>query len=163
VGELYARTPMLFKEYWNLPEKTKEVRHGEWFTAGDMCFRDKDGFYVLVDRKANMIITGGENVFPSEVENALGAHPAVKDVAVIGVPHDKWGESVHAVVILNDAAEATDLLKTELQKHTRAKIAAYKTPKTIEFIEDDEMPRTGTGKILHRKLRERYGTWSESR
>ncbi len=161
VGELYARTPMLFKEYWNLPEKTKEVFDGEWFTAGDMCFRDPDGFYVLVDRKANMIISGGENVYPSEVEDAVGSHPDVKDVAVIGVPHEKWGESVHAVVILKEDKEGTDGLKTEIQRFARNKIAGYKVPKTIDFIDEDEMPRTGTGKILHRVLREKYGTWSE--
>lgn len=162
VGELYARTPMMFKEYWHLPEKTKEVFQGEWFTAGDMCYRDPDGFYVLVDRKANMIITGGENVFPSEVENAVGGHPAVMDVAVIGIPHDKWGEAIHAVVILNEGRDATDSLKEELKKYARSKIAAYKVPKTMDFIEDDDMPRTGTGKILHRKLREKYGKWSDN-
>jgi fatty-acyl-CoA synthase len=162
VGELYARTPMLFKEYWNLPEKTKEVFQGEWFTAGDMCFRDPDGFYVLVDRKANMIISGGENIFPSEVENALGAHPAVRDTAVIGIPHDKWGESVHAVVILNEDHEPTDTLADEIKRLCRTKIAGYKVPKTITFIDEDEMPRTGTGKILHRVLREQYGKWSDS-
>jgi acyl-CoA synthetase (AMP-forming)/AMP-acid ligase II len=161
VGELYARTPMMFKEYWHLPEKTKEAFRGEWFTAGDMCYRDPDGFYVLVDRKANMIITGGENVFPSEVENAVGEHPAVKDVAVIGIPHEKWGEAIHAVVILNEGQEPAERLKEELKKYTRSKIAAYKVPKTMDFIEDDEMPRTGTGKILHRKLREKYGKWSD--
>jgi len=163
VGELYARTPMLFKEYWNLPEKTKEVFCGEWFTAGDMCFRDADGFYVLVDRKANMIITGGENVFPSEVENAVGAHPAVKDVAVIGVPDAKWGEAVHAVVILHQDKEATAELKDEIRRLCRTKIAGYKVPKTIDVIEEHEMPRTGTGKILHRILREKYGTWGDHR
>ncbi|HMK35106.1 MAG TPA: class I adenylate-forming enzyme family protein [Desulfomonilaceae bacterium] len=163
VGELYARTPMMFKEYWNLPEKTKEGFRGEWFSAGDMCYRDSDGFYVLVDRKANMIITGGENVFPSEVENAVGAHPAVRDVAVIGIPHEKWGESIHAVVILNDDQTPADALKEDLKKMARTKIAAYKVPKTIDFIEDDEMPRTGTGKILHRKLREKYGKWSDNK
>lgn len=161
VGELYARTPMLFKEYWNLPEKTKEVFQGEWFTAGDMCYRDPDGFYVLVDRKANMIITGGENVFPSEVENALGAHAAVKDVAVIGIPHEKWGEAIHGVLILHEGKEATEELKEEIKRLARSKIAAYKVPKTLDFIQDDEMPRTGTGKILHRVLREKYGKWSD--
>jgi fatty-acyl-CoA synthase len=163
VGELYARTPMLFKEYWNLPEKTKEVRMGEWFTAGDMCFRDPEGFYVLVDRKANMIISGGENIFPSEVEDAMGSHDKVKDVAVIGIPHDKWGEAVHAVVILHEDVDATEDLKSELKKFARTKIAAYKVPKTINFIQDEDMPRTGTGKILHRVLREQYGKWSDNR
>jgi acyl-CoA synthetase (AMP-forming)/AMP-acid ligase II len=163
VGELYARTPMLFKEYWNLPEKTKEVFHGEWFTAGDMCFRDSEGFYVLVDRKANMIITGGENVFPSEVENALASHTTVKDVAVIGVPHEKWGESVHAFIILKSGVEPSDGLKDEIRRLAKTKIAGYKVPKSIDFILDEDMPRTGTGKILHRVLREHYGTWSDAK
>jgi acyl-CoA synthetase (AMP-forming)/AMP-acid ligase II len=163
VGELYARTPEMFTRYWNLPEKTKEVFEGEWFTAGDMCYRDPDGFYVLVDRKANMIITGGENVFPSEVENAVGSHTAVRDVAVIGIPHDKWGESIHAVIILHEGKEATDELREEIKKLARSKIAAYKVPKSMDFIRDDAMPRTGTGKILHRILRERYGKWSDTR
>jgi acyl-CoA synthetase (AMP-forming)/AMP-acid ligase II len=163
VGELYARTPEIFTRYWNLPEKTREVFRGEWFTAGDMCYRDPDGFYVLVDRKANMIITGGENVFPSEVENAIGSHPAVKDVAIIGIPHEKWGESVHAVVILHEGDAPSNELKEKIRKHARGKIAAYKVPKSIDFIKDEEMPRTGTGKILHRVLRERYGKWSDFR
>ena len=163
VGELYARTPMLFQKYWNLPEKTKEVFQGEWFTAGDMCFRDPEGFYVLVDRKANMIITGGENVYPSEVENMVGSHPAVKDVAVIGIPHEKWGEAVHAVVILHEGHEPAEGLKEELKRHCRNKIAGFKVPKTLDFIKDEEMPRTGTGKILHRILRERYGKWSDQK
>ena len=98
-----------------------------------MCYRDPDGFYVLVDRKANMIITGGENVFPSEVENAVGSHTAVRDVAVIGIPHDKWGEAVHAVIILHEGKEATDELKEEIKKLARSKIAAYKVPKTYGF------------------------------
>ena len=106
-----------------------------------MCFRDPDGFYVLVDRKANMIITGGENVFPSEVENVVGSHPAVKDVAVIGIPHDKWGESIHAVVILHQGKEATDELKEELKRFAKGKIAGYKVPKSVDFIKDEEMPR----------------------
>jgi fatty-acyl-CoA synthase len=163
VGELYARTPMLFKEYWNLPEKTKEVFCGEWFTAGDMCYRDPEGFYVLVDRKANMIITGGENVFPSEVENALASHTTVKDVAVIGVPHEKWGESVHAFIILKAGVEPSDGLKDEIKRLAKTKIAGYKVPKSVDFISDEDMPRTGTGKILHRVLREQYGSWSDNK
>ncbi len=163
VGELYARTPMLFKEYWHLPEKTKEVFRGEWFTAGDMCYRDVDGFYVLVDRKANMIISGGENVFPSEVENVVGSHRAIQDVAIIGVPDAKWGEAIHAVIILKKGFDPSPELKEEIRRFCKTKIAGYKVPKTIDFIDDDAMPRTGTGKILHRVLRERYGTWSQSR
>jgi acyl-CoA synthetase (AMP-forming)/AMP-acid ligase II len=158
VGELYSRTPHIFKEYWKDPEKTRSVFRGEWFSAGDMAFQDEDGFFTLVDRKANMIITGGENVFPSEVENVLGSHPAVKYVAVIGVPHDKWGESVKAVITLHQGAKASE---KELIEYCRGKIAGYKIPKSVDFIKDEEMPMTPTGKILHRVLREHYGKWSD--
>jgi len=158
VGELYSRTPHVFKEYWKDPEKTKSVFQGEWFSAGDMALQDEDGYFTLVDRKANMIITGGENVFPSEVENLLGSHPAVKYVAVIGIPHEKWGESVKAVVTLHQGKTATE---KELIDHCRGKIAGYKIPKSVDFIKDEEMPMTPTGKILHRILREKYGKWSD--
>jgi acyl-CoA synthetase (AMP-forming)/AMP-acid ligase II len=158
VGELYSRTPHCFKEYWKDPEKTKSVFQGEWFSAGDMAFQDEDGYFTLVDRKANMIITGGENVFPSEVENLLGSHPAVKYVAVIGIPHEKWGESVKAVVTLHQGKTANE---KELIDHCRGKIAGYKIPKSVDFIKDEEMPMTPTGKILHRILREKYGKWSD--
>ncbi len=163
VGELYSYSPMLFKEYWKLPEATKEAFVGEYFSAGDMARKDEDGYYYLVDRKKNMIITGGENVYPSEVENVIGSHEAVKDVAVIGVPDKKWGEKVTAVIILNDNFTETEELKNELKEFLRGKIAGYKIPKSIEFIAEEEMPRTGTGKILHRELRKRYGTWSEQK
>jgi acyl-CoA synthetase (AMP-forming)/AMP-acid ligase II len=163
VGELFSRTPSCFREYWNLPEETKSSFHGEWFSAGDMAYRDEDGYYYLVDRKKNMIITGGENVYPSEVENAVGAHPAVKDVAVVGVPDAQWGERVTAVVVLHDDRTPSPELAAEIQEFCKAKIAGYKRPRDVEFIQDGEMPRTGTGKILHRELRERYGHWAETR
>jgi acyl-CoA synthetase (AMP-forming)/AMP-acid ligase II len=131
---------------------------GEYFSAGDMAYRDEDGYYVLVDRKANMIISGGENVFPSEVENIVGSHPKVKDVAVIGVPHEKWGESVMAVVVLHEGQTATP---EEITSLCKGKIAGFKVPKNVIFIKDAEMPRSAAGKILHRLLRERYGKWSD--
>ncbi len=161
VGELFYRTPMLFKEYLKEPEKTKEAFDGEWSSAGDMVRRDEDGYYVLVDRKANMIITGGENVYPSEVESVVGAHEAIKDIAVIGVPDEKWGEAVKAVVVLHEGYEPSEELAKEIIEWTRGKLAGYKRPKSIDFIKDEEMPRTPTGKILHRILRERYGKWSD--
>jgi acyl-CoA synthetase (AMP-forming)/AMP-acid ligase II len=161
VGEIFVRTPIVFKEYWKDPQKTKEVFEGEWSTAGDMGRIDEDGYYYLVDRKANMIITGGENVYPSEVENIVGSHAAVKDIAVIGVPHEKWGEAVKAVVILHEKYAPSEDLATELIQHCKGKIAGYKIPKSVDFIEEEEMPRTGTGKILHRILRERYGKWGD--
>ena len=100
VGEIYSHTPWCFDGYWKLPEKTAEAFRGPYLSVGDMARRDEEGFYYLVDRKNNMIISGGENVYPSEVENLLGAHPKVRDVAVIGRPDAKWGETVHAVIVL---------------------------------------------------------------
>ncbi len=154
VGELYSRTPTAFSGFWKMPEKTAEAFRGPYCSAGDMARRDEDGYYHLVDRKSNMIITGGENVYPSEVENLVGSHPKVKDVAVIGVPHEKWGEAVKSVVVLHEGQQATE---DEIIKYCRGKIAGFKRPKSVEFIKDDEMPRNATGKILHRILRERYG------
>lgn len=162
VGELFYRTPMLFKEYLKEPEKTKGAFEGGWSSAGDMVRRDEDGYYVLVDRKANMIITGGENVYPSEVESVVGAHKAIKDIAVIGVPDDKWGEAVKAVVVLHDGYEPGEDLAREIMEFSRGKLAGYKRPKTIDFVKDTEMPRTPTGKVLHRILRDKYGKWSDN-
>ncbi len=161
VGELYVRSPANFRGYWDDPAKTAAAYRGGWCTAGDMGRRDEDGYLYLVDRKANMIITGGENVYPSEVENVLGAHPAVKDVAVIGVPEEKWGEIVAACVILHDGYRAGDDLGREIVDFCRDRMAGFKRPKTVYFIAEEEMPRTGTGKIVHRILRERYGKWSD--
>jgi fatty-acyl-CoA synthase len=158
VGELYSRSPMLFEGYWKDPQKTAAAMKGQYFSAGDMCYRDEDGYYTLVDRKANMIISGGENIFPSEVENVVGGNPKVKDVAVIGVPHEKWGEQVTAVVVLHEGHTAT---ADEISGYCKGKIAGFKVPKNIVFIKDEEMPRSGAGKILHRILRERYGKWSD--
>ncbi len=162
VGELFYRTPMIFKEYLKDPATTQTAFEGEWSTAGDMVRRDADGYYVLVDRKANMIITGGENVYPSEVEGVVGAHRAVKYVAVIGVSDERWGESVKAVVVLNDDYEADEALAEEIIAFTKGKLPGFKRPKSIDFIADRDMPLTPTGKILHRVLRERYGWWSDT-
>jgi len=158
VGELYSRSPMVFEGYWKDPDKTAEAMKGDYFSAGDMGMRDKDGYVYLVDRKANMIISGGENIFPSEVENCVGGNPKVRDVAVIGVPHEKWGEQVTAVVVLHEGQTAT---AEEITSFCKGKIAGYKVPKNIIFIKDEEMPRSGTGKILHRLLREKYGMWKD--
>jgi len=128
-----------------------------------MVRRDEDGYYVLVDRKANMIITGGENVFPSEVEGAVASHKSVRDVAVIGIPDPKWGESVKAVVVLHQGYQPSEALAKEIMESTKNKIAGFKRPKTVDFIKDEEMPRTATGKILHRLLREKYGKWSDQK
>ncbi|MBV8968804.1 MAG: AMP-binding protein [Verrucomicrobia bacterium] len=153
VGELYSRTPYAFQGYWKLPDKTAEAFRGAYCTVGDMAWRDEDGYYYLADRKSNMIISGGENVYPSEVEQVLGAHPKVKDVAAIGVPHEKWGEAVHVVVVLHQDQRATEC---DILGWCKNRIAGYKRPRSISFIAEDEMPRTATGKVLHRVLRSRY-------
>ena len=159
VGEVYSRSPQLFTAYWKDPEKTASAfKEGGYFSAGDMGYKDEGGYLFLVDRKANMIISGGENIFPSEVENCIGGYPKVKDVAVIGVPHEKWGESVMAVVVLHEGQTAT---AEEISGHCKGKIAGFKVPKSVVFIKDEEMPKTGTGKILHRVLREKHGMWKD--
>jgi len=154
VGELYSRGPMMFEEYYKLPERTAMSFRGEWFSAGDMAKRDADGFFYIVDRKDNMIITGGEHVYPSEVEEVIGQFPGVFDVAVIGLPDPKWGERVTAVVVPKQKA---DLDEQSIVNCCRDKMAGYKRAKQAIFIKDEEMPRTPTGKILHRVLRERFG------
>ena len=154
IGELYSRGPMMFKEYYKMPEKTASSFTGEYFSAGDMVRRDEDGYYHLVDRKANMIITGGEHVYPTEVEEVISKHPAVFDVAVVGVPHEKWGEAVRAVVILKQGMKATD--KEIIDFCAQKGLASFKRPKSVDFIRAEDMPRTATGKILHRILREKY-------
>jgi acyl-CoA synthetase (AMP-forming)/AMP-acid ligase II len=153
VGELHSRTPYAFCGYWKLPEKTVEAFRGPYCSVGDMARRDEEGYYYLTDRKSNMIISGGENVYPSEVENLLGLHPKVRDVAVVGVADDIWGEAVCAVVVLHDGQTATE---EELLEWCRPRIAGYKRPRAIAFIRDSEMPRTATGKTQHRLLKERY-------
>ncbi|MEW5888581.1 MAG: AMP-binding protein [Pseudomonadota bacterium] len=152
VGELYSRTSYVFDGYWKNPEKTAEAFRGEWCSVGDMARRDADGYIHLVDRKGNMIISGGENIYPSEIEAVLGAHPKVKDVAVIGVPHEKWGETVQAVIVLHERQTASE---AEILDWCKERMAGYKRPRSVVFISDADMPRTATGKILHRALRER--------
>ena len=151
IGELYSCAPYAFDGYWNLPDKTAEAFRGPYLSVGDMALRDADGFIRLIDRKKNMIVTGGENVYPTEVEAALGQHPDIKDVAVVGLADDKWGERVAAAVVLRDGA---DLDAATLIDWARARLAGYKTPRQIVFISADEMPRNATGKILHRVLRD---------
>jgi len=154
IGELYSKGPMMFDEYYKMSEKTKASFKGEFFSAGDLVKRDEEGYYYIVDRKDNMIITGGEHVYPSEVEELVSQHSKVRDVAIIGLPDDKWGEVVIAVVVLKDGENATE---EEIIEWCRGKMAGYKRPKRVIFIKYSEMPRTATGKILHRKVREKYG------
>jgi acyl-CoA synthetase (AMP-forming)/AMP-acid ligase II len=151
VGELYSRTAYVFSGYWKNPEKTRESFRDQWCSVGDMARRDERGFIHLVDRKSNMIISGGENIYPSEVEAVLAAHPAVQDVAVVGVPDAKWGESVLAAVVPRAGLAAT---QADLEAWCRERIAGFKRPKAYAFITEGQLPRTATGKIQHRALRE---------
>jgi acyl-CoA synthetase (AMP-forming)/AMP-acid ligase II len=153
VGELFSRGPMMFERYHKMPEKTESSFRGEWFSAGDLAKRDEDGFFYIVDRKDNMIITGGEHVYPSEVQEIICSHPDVFDAAIIGLRHEKWGEQVTAVVVKRKNVKVTE--KT-IMDYCKEKMAGYKRPKKVIFIKDEEMPRTPTGKILHRILRERF-------
>jgi acyl-CoA synthetase (AMP-forming)/AMP-acid ligase II len=154
VGELYSCGPYCFEGYWNLPEKTAEAFRGPYLSVGDMALRDEFGFIKLIDRKKNMIISGGENVYPTEVEAVLGQHPKVKDVAVVGVPDEKWGERVVAAVVLHGEQ---DLTAEALIEWSKERLAGYKRPRSIQFLAADEMPRNTTGKILHRVLRDMLG------
>lgn len=150
-GELYSCGPYAFDGYWNLPEKTAEAFRGPYLSVGDLAVRDEKGFIRLIDRKKNMIISGGENVYPTEVEAVLAQHPDVKDVAVVGCPDEKWGERVAAAVVLREGAT---LAAAELIGWTSGRLAGYKRPREILFLGADEMPRNATGKILHRVLRD---------
>jgi len=150
-GALYSSNPHTFEGYWKLPEKTAEAFRGGYCTVGDMARRDADGYIHLVDRKSNMIISGGENVYPSEVEAVLAAHPAVQDVAVIGLPDAKWGERVHAVVVPRGDPPP----EAALAAWCKDRIAGFKRPRSYSFLAEAEVPRTATGKVLHRVLKER--------
>jgi fatty-acyl-CoA synthase len=152
-GELFSSNPYTFDGYWKLPGKTAEAFRGAYCTVGDMARRDADGYIYLVDRKSNMIISGGENVYPSEVEAIIGAHPSVRDVAVIGLADEKWGESVHAVVVLHDG---TLVAEAELVAWSKERMAGYKRPRSYLFLSEAEMPRNATGKILHRELKAKF-------
>jgi len=156
VGELYSRGPMLFDEYYKLPQKTASAFRDGWFSAGDMAKRDEEGYYYIVDRKDNMIITGGENVYPSEIEEVVGSHECVFDCAVVGLPDAKWGEKVTAVVITKPGTDKETISEEDIMTCCKEKLAGFKRPKEVIFIEQDAMPRTPTGKILHRKLKDKY-------
>jgi acyl-CoA synthetase (AMP-forming)/AMP-acid ligase II len=160
VGELFARTPTSFDGYWNNPQATDRAFFDGYCSAGDLARRDADGYYTLVDRKSNMIITGGEKVYPSEVEQVLGTHPEVSEVAVIGVPDAKWGEAVTAVIVPREGSTPT---VSALVEFARGQLAGYKVPRNVTFLRPEEMPRTPTGKLLHRVLRDRVATASAAK
>ncbi|SFQ70233.1 acyl-CoA synthetase [Amycolatopsis rubida] len=150
VGELVLRGPNVFAGYWGLPEASAETLRGGWFHSGDLARCDADGFVTLVDRKKDMIISGGENVYPIEVEQVLHRHPDIADVAVIGAPDPQWGETVVAVVVpAGDSLDGDAVIA-----YCRERIAAFKCPRRVEVV--DELPRNATGKLLKRELRSRY-------
>jgi long-chain acyl-CoA synthetase len=151
-GEVCARGGNLMREYWQKPVETKEAMRDGWYRTGDMGFVDEDSLLHLTDRMKDMIVTGGENVYSIEVENAIGSHPSVAEVAVIGIPSDKWGEAVHAIVVLRQGTKAT---VEDLIAHAHKVLAGFKVPKSIEF-RDDPLPLSGAFKPLKRELRRRY-------
>ena len=151
-GELWFRSPQLMKGFLNRPDETAEViTEDGWFRTGDLGRVDADGYVYVEDRLKDMIITGGENVYSPEIERVLAEHPAVMEVAVIGVPDDRWGETVKAVVSLHPGAEATE---ADLIDHCREHLAAFKCPTSVDVLE--ALPRNPTGKILKRELRKPY-------
>jgi long-chain acyl-CoA synthetase len=150
-GEVAVRGPGMMLGYWNKPEETAKAIRGGWMHTGDGGYMDDDGFVYIADRIKDMIVTGGENVYSVEVENAVSKHPAVLQCAVIGVPDDKWGELVHACVVPRPGAQVT---LEELQEHCKALIANYKIPRGLELLA--ELPLSGAGKILKNQLREKH-------
>jgi long-chain acyl-CoA synthetase len=151
IGEIVYRGPGLMAGYWRRPEDTAAAVRDGWFHSGDAGSIDEDGFVYIRDRIKDMILSGGENIYPAELEGVLAGHPAVADVAVIGVPDDQWGEAVKAIVVRKPGA---DLRETELIEWSRARLAGYKRPRSVDFI--DSIPRNPSGKILKRELREPY-------
>lgn len=157
VGEIAVRSELVMKGYWGRPEETAEVLSADgWYRTGDAGYLDADGYLFLKDRVKDMIVTGGENVYPAEVEAVLSEHPAIAEVAVIGVPSAKWGEEVKAVIVLRDDAI---IGAAELLAWARERLAGYKLPKSIDFLSG--LPRGATGKVLRRELRAPYWAGSE--
>ena len=152
VGEIIMKSQGVMRGYWNLPEATASAIVDGWLYTGDAGYFDEDGYLYIHDRLKDMIVSGGENIYPAEVESALFGHPAISDVAVIGVPDDKWGEGVKAIVHLKEGAT---LEADELIAYAREKIAGYKVPKSIDFY-PEPLPRNPSGKLLKRVLREPY-------
>lgn len=161
VGEIWVRCDQVMLGYWNKPNETSATMSEEWFRTGDAGWLDDEGYLFLHDRIKDMIVSGGENVYPAEVENALLSHPLVTDAAVIGVPHEKWGETVKAIVVLHPDAPGDDQGREDLAReiigHSRELLAHYKCPTSIDFI--DLLPRNPSGKVLKRELRAPY--WAD--
>ncbi len=158
IGTVYLRAPESERfVYFKAPEKTQAGRRGDWFTMGDMGYVDSDGYLYLTGRDADMVISGGVNIYPAEIDLVLNTHSAVKEAVCVGVPSERWGEEIKAVVELEDCAEPGDDLIEDLLDHCRRHIAGFKLPKTFDFV--DTFPRSSVGKVLRSELRKRY--WSE--
>jgi acyl-CoA synthetase (AMP-forming)/AMP-acid ligase II len=151
VGQILGRGDQLMSGYWNLSEATSEALQGGWMHTGDAGILDEEGYLFIQDRVKDMIVSGGENVYPREVENALFEHEAVADVAVIGVPDEKWGESVKAIVLLKEGVEVS---ADALIDFCKGRLAGFKRPRSVDFVA--ELPRNASGKVLKKDLREKY-------
>jgi long-chain acyl-CoA synthetase len=152
VGELWTRSPQNMVGYWNKPEETaKTITADGWLKTGDAGYLDEEGFLFLTDRVKDMIVSGGENVYPAEVENALASHPSIAEVAVIGVPSERWGETVKAIVVLRPGVDGD---APSIMAHAKERLAGYKCPTSVDFIE--ALPRNPTGKVLKKDLREPF-------
>ena len=155
VGEIWIRSPQVMKGYWRMPEETSEsITPDGWFKSGDAGYLDEDDYLFIHDRVKDMIVSGGENVYPAEVENVLMKHDAISDVAVIGVPHEKWGETAKAVVVAADGVSADDDTAAAIIAFARTQLATFKCPTSVDWV--DALPRNPTGKILKKDLREPY-------
>jgi acyl-CoA synthetase (AMP-forming)/AMP-acid ligase II len=147
-GELFARSASVFDRYHKAEEKYEADRRGDLHTVGDMAFFDEEGFFYICDRKNDMIISGGVNIYPAEIEAALEHHPAILDVAVFGIPNEEWGEAVHAELVLHEGTTADE---AEIIRYAREHLAGYKVPRSIAYR--DTIPRNLSGKILKKELR----------
>ena len=152
VGELFSTSNCLFSGYWNKPEQTADAFRDGWVSVGDMARQDEDGFYYIVDRKKDVVISGGVNIYPREVETALDTHPAIAETAVIGAPDPRWGEQLVAYVVVAEGAQVSD---AELDAFARANLADYKRPKSFHRL--DALPRNANGKVLKTDLRHLFG------
>jgi fatty-acyl-CoA synthase/long-chain acyl-CoA synthetase len=147
-GELFVRSASVFADYYKQHDKYEADMRGDFHTVGDIAYRDDEGFYYICDRKKDMIISGGMNIYPAEIEAALETHPDIYEAAVFGIPSEEWGETVHAVVVVRPGATLT---AEAVQAFAREHLASYKIPRSVTFSE--ELPKTGSGKILKRELR----------
>jgi acyl-CoA synthetase (AMP-forming)/AMP-acid ligase II len=151
MGEIVVRGDLVMKGYWNKPEATAETLRGGWLHTGDIGYLDADGYLYITDREKDMIISGGSNVYPREIEEVICRHPAVFEVAVIGIPDEKWGETVKALVVPREGRSATE---AEIIEHCKRHMASYKKPQSVEFL--PALPKNAYGKVLKRELRDRY-------